>query len=70
MNGLKAIRERRLITQEELATASGVAVVTISRLETGKVKPSIRTIRALATALKMDTEEARDLLISRQHRLL
>lgn len=70
MNGVKALRERRLMTQEELAAASGVGVATISRLETGKVKPSVKTIRALAKPLGMAPEELYELLVARQQRLL
>jgi transcriptional regulator with XRE-family HTH domain len=70
MNGLKALREKRVITQEELSGASGVGVATISRLETGRVKASIKTIRALAKALGMSPEELRELLVLEQQRLL
>jgi len=70
MNGLKALREKRVITQEELSSASGVGVATISRLETGRVKPSIKTIRALARALGISPEELRGLLVLEQQRLL
>jgi len=70
MNGLKALREKRVITQEELSSASGVGVATISRLETGRVKPSTKTTRALAKALSMSPEELRELLVLEQQRLL
>jgi len=43
------------MTQEELATAAGVPVVTISRIEnghTGEPRPS--TVRKLAKALSVD----------------
>ena len=52
---LKQVRERRVMTQEELATAAGVPVVTISRIEnghTGEPRPS--TVRKLAKALSVD----------------
>lgn len=70
MNGLKALREKRVITQEELSRASGVGVATISRLETGRVKPSIKTMRALARGLGIGPEELRGLLVLEQQRLL
>lgn len=70
MNGLKALREKRVITQEELSSASGVGVATISRLETRRVKPSIKTTRALAKALGIRPEELRELLVLEQQRLL
>ena len=70
MDDLKALRERRLLTQGDLAAAAGVGIATISRVETGRVKPSLRTIRALAKPLGMSAEEMYDLLLSRQQRLL
>ena len=66
MNGLKSLREKRLITQEELAAASGLAVATVSRLERGKAKPSLKTIRRLAKALEVNPQDLRELLICRQ----
>ena len=48
---LKSLREDRLLSQHELAAQAGVTVTTISRIETGKVQPSLKTIRALAKAL-------------------
>ena len=70
MNGLKALREKRVITQEELSSVSGVGVATISRLETARVKPSVKTIRALAKALGMSPDELRGLLVLEQQHLL
>ncbi|MFC1905942.1 helix-turn-helix domain-containing protein [Chloroflexota bacterium] len=48
---LKSIRENKLLSQHELAAQAGITVTTISRIETGKVSPSLKTIRALAKAL-------------------
>lgn len=70
MNNLKALRQKQMITQRELALSSGVGIATICRIEADKVKPSVRTIRALAKALDMNPEEVRDILLSKQGRLL
>ena len=70
MNSLKEIREKKMITQRELAVSSGIGIATICRIEAEKVKPSLRTIRALAKALEMQPEEVRDLLVFKQGRLL
>ncbi|MEE8469991.1 MAG: helix-turn-helix transcriptional regulator [Dehalococcoidia bacterium] len=70
MNSLRLLRQKQLLTQRELAVASGVGIATISRVEAGRVKPSLRTIRALARALDVNPEEMRELLLSRQARLL
>lgn len=70
MDGLKNLRQRQLLTQKELANASGVGIATICRIEAGKVRPSMRSIRALAKALDVSHDEMRDLLLVRQARLL
>jgi transcriptional regulator with XRE-family HTH domain len=55
---LKSVRLRRLLTQMELAAASGVSQGTIARIETGERKRvALRTIKALATALEVDPAE-------------
>ena len=53
---LRAARLRKVWTQENLAAASGVRVVTISRLENGRVSglPRQSTVRKLADALDVD----------------
>jgi transcriptional regulator with XRE-family HTH domain len=53
---LKAIRESKVISQEELALSSEVNVTTISRLENGQVA-RITTIRKLAKALGVNPTE-------------
>ena len=54
---LRALRERALLTQEELGARAGVQPLTISRIETDKVEPRYTTIRKLARALGMDPSE-------------
>ena len=54
---LRAARERAFLTQEELAQKSGVALVTISRLEKGHREARISTVRKLAAALGVAPEE-------------
>lgn len=53
---LRELRERAVLTQEDLAQRSGVAVVTISRVEGGQ-GARISTIRKLAGALNTAPEE-------------
>jgi transcriptional regulator with XRE-family HTH domain len=48
------LRRQRLahfLSQAELARQAGLHTLTISRLESGRAKPSTRTVRALAEAL-------------------
>jgi transcriptional regulator with XRE-family HTH domain len=53
---LREFRERRLLTQTELAGKAGLTQKTISLLETGKARPRVRTIRKLALALGVRPE--------------
>ncbi len=54
---LKEERKRSRLTQEELATLSGIARVTIARLETEKQRATPETMRALARTLKVKPED-------------
>ncbi len=44
---IKILREKLLLTQEELATSLGVTVVTVCRWETGKCEPTIKAKKAI-----------------------
>jgi transcriptional regulator with XRE-family HTH domain len=48
---LKAIRERRKLTQEQLAEKAGISRPYLARLETAKQDPTLSTIEKLAKAL-------------------
>lgn len=50
---LKTARLRRRWSVNDLAARSGVNKSTISRLERGKTAPTLKTARALETALRM-----------------
>ncbi len=53
---LREWRKRRLLTQAELALASGVGLATISRIEQGQgARP--RTLRKLAVALGVRVDQ-------------
>jgi DNA-binding XRE family transcriptional regulator len=54
---LKEDRERRMLTQHELAKLSGVSRATIARLETTTTRATPTTARKLAKALKARPEE-------------
>jgi transcriptional regulator with XRE-family HTH domain len=57
MMQLRRLRRARAFTQEELSRISGVSRDTISALEAGKREAQPRTIRRLADALKVETQE-------------
>ena len=53
---LKAIRERKALSQEELAKKAGINRVTLARIEAG-AEPYPATVRKLADALGVDPSE-------------
>ena len=57
MSALRELREKSFLTQAELAKEAGIALVTLNRLENNKQKPSFKTIRKLAEALKVEPGE-------------
>ena len=55
---LRAIRIKRKMSQEALARAAGVSLMTIHRLENSpKVNPSIETLTSIAKALLVSRED-------------
>jgi transcriptional regulator with XRE-family HTH domain len=54
---LKAERERRGLTQEDLARMSGVSRQTINYLENGRQRPYAKTLERLSAALGVDPNE-------------
>ncbi len=69
MNGLKQLRDRKLLTQEQVALKSGVSVATISRIENGKVVPKCKTLRALADVMEIPIDRVREVISSKQRYL-
>jgi transcriptional regulator with XRE-family HTH domain len=53
---LKAVRQRKLLTQQELAEKAGVSRPTVVRIEGGLEDPFPSTIKKLASALGVDPE--------------
>lgn len=54
---IKNERTRNAMTQEELATAVGVKVITISFWETGRAVPKAANIKRLSKALKVPVKQ-------------
>jgi transcriptional regulator with XRE-family HTH domain len=50
-------RERRLLTQAELAQRAGISQSTLSQIESGRVSPHIGTLRKIARALEIEPQE-------------
>jgi transcriptional regulator with XRE-family HTH domain len=53
---LRGLRQRAVLSQEQLAEKSGVARDTISKLETGRRKAYPTTIRKLAASLEVEPQ--------------
>ena len=53
---LRGLRQRAVLSQEQLAEKSGVARDTISKLETGRRKAYPTTIRKLAASLDIEPQ--------------
>lgn len=51
---LKAIREKELLSQTELAKKLGVSFVSVNRWENGKHEPSYKTKREIIRICKKD----------------
>ena len=54
---LRDLRKRALLTQEQLAERSGVAISTVIRIDRNQVEPQGRTIRKLTEALGVEPQE-------------
>ena len=53
-------RERRALTQQELADLAGITRVALSRIESGQAEPMAKTIRRLAHALNVQVDDLMD----------
>jgi transcriptional regulator with XRE-family HTH domain len=54
---LRAWRERKALSQRELAELAGVAPLSVTRIETGHQKARPSTVRKLAKALGLKPEQ-------------
>ena len=57
---LRQVRERKALTQEELAAKAGITRTALSRLESGAAEPRPSTVRKLAAALSVEPEALMD----------
>ena len=57
MNGLRALRLRRLMTQQELGQRVGVRYQTIGAWEAGTSRPRIAAMRRLCEVLEVTPDE-------------
>ena len=54
---IRELRQRKLLSQRELAQQAGVSETTIVKLELGVTRPHPRTLRKIADALGISAEE-------------
>lgn len=57
LEGVRDIRERRMLTQQELADRAGVSLFTVQRIERGEGSVRPKTGRAVAEALGVGVED-------------
>jgi transcriptional regulator with XRE-family HTH domain len=57
---LRDVRQRRALTQQQLAERAGVNRVTIARIESGKDEPFPTTVRKVADALGVEPSDLMD----------
>jgi len=60
LSRLKLLRERKALTQAELAERAGISRITVARLEAGVDEPRPATTRKLAAALGVEPEALMD----------
>jgi transcriptional regulator with XRE-family HTH domain len=65
-NAVRRLREKRELTQEDLAEAAGITVRTLSQLETGNANPTWATVGDIARALGVSIADLAKL--SERHR--
>ena len=51
---IRLLREQRRLSQQELATASGISRNTLSLIERGQTSPTVSTLKSLAGALNVE----------------
>jgi len=57
MPTLREVRERKFLSQQELATMAKVSRGTIANIESGTYRPFPKTARFIAAALDLDPNE-------------
>ena len=57
ISNLAQVRKARGLSQRALAEKAGVSRVTIARIETDKISPTLRTFEQLAAALDVPVSE-------------
>ena len=56
-NDIKVIRQKSLLSQEAFAKILGVSFTTVNRWETGKSKPSYKTMKLIGDYCKVNSIE-------------
>lgn len=59
-NNLRELRLLNNLSQEDLAFTADISISQISRIERGKINPTISTIKTIATALNIEMKELFD----------
>lgn len=67
-NRLRTIRRQKLMTQEDLAGFSGVALSQIGRIERAEINPTVSTIFELSRALDIEVSELFTFKLNKRNR--
>lgn len=59
---IKRLRKEKCMSQVELGKLANITLMSISLIETNKVKPNVKTINRIAKALQCDYETLFDAL--------
>ncbi len=57
MNKVRSMRENRGLTQQQLAVSAGIDRSGLSQIETGAVKPNLKTLEKIAIALRCNVSD-------------
>jgi transcriptional regulator with XRE-family HTH domain len=57
LKSIREIRQEKGLTQEQLALKSGIKQQHLTQIETGKINPTVKTSKAIAEALGVETED-------------
>lgn len=57
---LRFVRERKALSQQDLADRAGLSRVAVARIEAGNAEPYPSTVRKLASALEVEPHELMD----------
>ena len=68
MATLRELRQRRYLTQRDMAEMIGVSDITVAAWESGRTKPRLRKIPRIAEALGVDPSDVEQAIAEQEQR--